>query len=161
MASAARKISGTASRGPSSVEARLADLEEEAARLREEVASLQDEIRWLTGEDDDDRGLLSHRWLDRGWVRASMLMAVVGFVAFVSVPYLFYGFEASPSQAATTPAAVSSAPSSAGPVVRPAVIAPGTAAPEYILTPARGRSPEVPPPAQMRTRPAAARGEAR
>src|SRR4029450_7365098 len=92
MASAERKISRV-SRGTSTVEARLAGLEEEAARWRAEVAALQDEIRWLTGEDDDgDRGLLSPGWLSRGWARASMLIAGGGLVAFVAgpcVPHLF------------------------------------------------------------------------
>ena len=95
MGSPERKISGVASRGTSSVETRLAGLEEEAARLRAEVAALQDEIRWLTEEEDHEHRVLSDGWLARGWVRASMLMAVVGLVAFVSVPYVLHLFEAS------------------------------------------------------------------
>ena len=137
MASPERKISGV-SRGTSSVEARLTGLEEEAARLRAEVAALQDEIRWMTGEDDGDRGVLSDGWLARGWVRASLLMAVVGLVAFVSVPYVVHLFEASGHRSD-----------------------PAAAAPEYIPVPARVRSAEIPAPAYVRTRPAAARGEHR
>jgi hypothetical protein len=150
MALAERKISGVAAHGTSSVEARLAGLEAEAARLREEVASLQDEIRWLTGEDDDDNRLLRHGWLDRGWVRASLLMAVVAFVAFVSVPYLWQLFEASPSQAAAASSPASIRP--AEPVARPAGIAPKAAASEYIPAPARVRSAEIPAPAYVRKR---------
>jgi hypothetical protein len=159
MALAERKISGVASRGTSSVEARLAGLEAETARLREEVASLQAEIRWLTGEDDADRALLSHGLLGRGWVRASMLMAVVGFVAFVSVPYLVHLFEASSSQAAASSSPATIRP--AEPVARPAVIAPKAAASEYIPTAARVRAPEVPAPAHVRKRAATGTRESR
>jgi hypothetical protein len=158
MASAERKISRV-SRGTSTVEARLAGLEEEAARLRAEVAALQDEIRWLTGEDDDgDRGLLSPGRLSRGWARASMLMAVVGLVAFVSVPYVLHLFDASPSHAAQSAAA--GRPAEA--LVRPATIAPKAAASEYIPAPARVRSSDIPAPAYMPKRATAAtRGESR
>jgi hypothetical protein len=159
MALAERKISGVASRETSSVEARLAGLEAESARLREEVASLQDEIRWLTGEDDEDRDLLSHGWLGRGWVRASMLMAVGGFVAFVSVPYLWQLFETSPSQAAASSSLATIRP--AEPAVRPAIIAPKAAASEYIPAPARVRSREVPAPAYVRKRAATGTRESR
>ena len=159
MALAERKISGVASRETSSVEARLAGLEAEAARLREEVASLQDEIRWLTGEDDADRGLLSHGWLGHGWVRASMLMAVVGFVAFVSVPYLVHLFEAASGPAASASSPATLPPSE--PVGRPAVIAPKAAASEYIPPPARVRSAEVPALAYVRKRAATATREPR
>lgn len=159
MALAERKISGVASRGTSSVEARLAGLEEETARLREEVASLQDEIRWLAGEDDADRGLISHSWVGRGWVRASMLMAVVGFVALVSVPYLWQLFEASPGQAAASSSPATIRP--AEPVARPAVIAPKAAASEYIPAAARVRAAEVPAPAHVRKRAATGTRESR
>lgn len=147
MASTERKISGVGSRGTPTVEARLADLEEEAARLRAEIAALQDEIRWLTGEEDGERGVLSAGWLARGWVQASMLMAVVGFVAFVSVPYVVHFFEASahrPDAVAPAEAALRSA-------------TPRAAAPEYIPAPVRIHSSEIPAPAHVRTRPAAAR----
>jgi hypothetical protein len=158
MASLERNISGV-SRGTSSVEARLTGLEQEAARLRAEVAALQDEIRWLTGEDDDDdRGLRSHGWLSRGWARASMLMAVVGLVAFVSIPYVLHMFDASPSQAAQS--AAPGRPAEA--VVRPATIAPKAAASEYIPIPARVRSSDIPAPAYVPKRATAAtRGEPR
>jgi len=159
MALAERKISGVASRGTSSVEARLAGLEEEAARLREEVASLQDEIQWLTGEDDEDRDLRSHGWLGRGWVRASMLMAVVGFVAFVSVPYLWQLFEASPSQAAASSSPATIRP--AEPAARPAVITPKAAASEYIPAAARVRAAEIPAPGHVRKRAATGSRESR
>ena len=152
MALAERKISGVASRGTSSVEARLAGLEEETARLREEVASLQDEIRWLAGEDDADRGLISHSWVGRGWVRASMLMAVVGFVALVSVPYLWQLFEAAPGQAGASSSPAANPP--AEPVAGPALIAPKAAASEYIPAAARVGGPGVPaaPPRRRKRR---------
>ena len=150
MASSERKISGVASPGTPGVEARLAGLEEEAARLRAEIAALQDEIRWLTGEGDDERGVLSQGWLARGWARASMLMAVVGFVAFVSVPYVVHLFEASAHR--PDPAAA----------IAPAEAAPRSAtgraaAPESIPAPVRVRSADIPAPARVRTRPAVAR----
>jgi hypothetical protein len=150
MALPEREISGVASEATPGVEARLAGLEEEAARLRAEVASLQDEIRWLTGEDADDRGLLSDGWLQRGWVRASMLMAVVGLVACVSLPYVLYLFDASASQAAsaTTRPAEPDAPS--------ATIAPTATASEYIPAPVRVRAAEITPPAYVRARSTAA-----
>ena len=153
MASAERRISGVASRGTSSVEARLAGLEEEAARLRAEVAALQDEIRWLAGEDDHDghRGVLSDGWLARGWVRASMLMAVVGFVAFVSVPYVLHLFEASMHRSDPAAAVV---PAEAG--TRSVAPAPKSAASEYIPAPVRVRPAEIPAPAHVRVQPAAA-----
>ena len=155
MALPERKISRVASGATASVEARLAGLEEEAARLRAEVASLQDEIRWLTGEDADERGLLSHGWLQRGWVRASMLMAVVGLVALVSLPYILHLFEASPSQAAS----VTSRPGEPG--VRSATITPKAAESEYIPAPVRVRAAEIPAPAYVRARPTAASRESR
>ncbi|HEU4437929.1 MAG TPA: hypothetical protein VFT36_01690 [Methylomirabilota bacterium] len=149
MASAERRISGGASRGTSSVEARLAGLEEEAARLRAEVAALQDEIQWLAGEDD--RGVLTHGWLTRGWVRASMLMAVVGFVAFVSVPYVLHLFDASMHRSDPAAAVV---PAEAG--TRSVAPAPKSAASEYIPAPVRVRPAEIPAPAHVRVQPAAA-----
>lgn len=152
MALPERKISRVASGATASVEARLAGLEEEAARLRAEVASLQDEIRWLTGEDADERGLLSHGWLQRGWVRASMLMAVVGLVALVSLPYILHLFEASPSQAA------SATTRPVEPGGRSAMIA---AESEYIPAPVRVRAAEIPAPAYVRARPTAASRESR
>src|SRR5262245_31401612 len=155
MASLERNIGGV-SRGTSSVEARLTGLEEEAARLRAEVAALKDGIRWLTGEDDDDdRGLRSHGWLDRGWARASMLIALV---ALVSVPYVLHLCDASPSQAAQS--AARGRPAEA--VVRPATIAPKAAASENIPAPARVRSSDIPAPAYVPKRATAAtRGEPR
>lgn len=143
MASPERKISGVAPRGTPSVETRLAGLEAEAVRLRAEVAALQDEIRWLTGDDeaDGDGGLRSTGWLARGWVRASMLMAVVALVAFVSVPYVLHLLDL-PTQRADSPG--------------PRAVAPGAAskatASEYIPAPMRVRSPEVPAPTYVHTR---------
>jgi hypothetical protein len=156
MASSERNISGV-SRGTSSVDARLTGLEEEAARLRAEIAALQDEIRWLTGEDDGDRGGLSDGWLARGWVRASMLMAVVGLVAFVSVPYIVHLFDASTHR--SDPAAAVG-PAEAG--TRSVTRAPASGTAEYIPAPARVRSADVPAPAYLSKRPPASpRGEPR
>jgi hypothetical protein len=146
MASPERELSRV-SPGTPSVEARLAGLEEEAARLRAQVAALQDEIRWLTGDEDDDRAVLSDGWLARGWVRASMLMAVVGLVAFVSVPYVLHLFEA-PAHRPDPAAAEAGA--------RSATVSAKAAAPEYIPAPVRVRSAEIPAPVYVRPRPAAA-----
>lgn len=151
MASPERKISVVPPHNePPSVEARLARLEEEGARLRAEVATLQDEVRWLTDEDayDGEPALLSHGWLTRGWVRASMLMTVVALVAFVSVPYLLHLLDASPHQADPVPGAASSAVAPVTPPV--AVPAPKATARAYIPSPARGHAAEVPEPVYVR-----------
>ncbi|HEY7039274.1 MAG TPA: hypothetical protein VID28_10495 [Methylomirabilota bacterium] len=148
MALPERKISRVASHRAPSVEARLAAVEEEAARLRAEVATLQDEIAWLTDEDAEG-GHLSSGWLGRGWARASLLMAVVGLVAFVSVPYVSHLLDASSHQADSGLAA-------------PAVTPAEAVAPEYIPAPVRVRAAEVPAPAYVPKRsPAAPRGETR
>lgn len=137
MASPAGKISVVpdAAAESAGVEARLAGLEQEAARLRAEVAALQDEIRWLTDEDCEagDPGMLSHGWLARGWVRASLLMSVVAMVALVSVPYLLH-LDAAPHDQAR----------------------------EYIPAPARVRAVEIPAPTFVRAEepPIARRGRA-
>jgi len=103
MASPERNISAgptPGSRPPSALDARLASLEDEATQLRAEVAALQEEIRWLTGQDEEPPG-----WLERGWVRASLLLTAVGMVALVSLPYLLHVDASSRPHADPTPAA--------------------------------------------------------
>jgi hypothetical protein len=129
MASPERKISVVPPPGmepPAGVEARLASLEGEAERLRAEVAALQDEIRWLTDEEAEwsgDPAFISHGLLARGWVRSSLLLAAVGFVALVSVPYLFHLLDASGRPGDPPPVAAASSVATAEPVA-PAALAP-------------------------------------
>jgi hypothetical protein len=131
-------------RPPSALDARLASLEDEATQLRAEVAALQEEIRWLTGQDEEPPG-----WLERGWVRASLLLTAVGMVALVSLPYLLH-VDASRPHADPTPIA-SARPAPAAPRAT-AVPAPVKAAARDEVpapTPARVRAPEVPEPARI------------
>ncbi|MGH7368625.1 MAG: hypothetical protein ACREK9_19650 [Candidatus Rokuibacteriota bacterium] len=152
MASPERKISavpsGAANR-PSALDARLASLEDEATRLRAEVAALQDDLRWLAGEDEEASG-----WLARGWVRASLLLATVGMVALVSLPYLLHLDASAPDPVK---------PASAGParVAEPARVAPAVikaGAREHSPAPVRVRSAAAPEPARIRS--AAPEGDA-
>jgi len=136
MPSPERNVSAGPPAGPrrlSAVDERLVSLEDEATRLRVEVAALQDEICWLTGQDEEPPG-----WLARGWVRASLLLSVVGLVAMVSLPYLLH-LDASGPHAAPPPV-VSTRPAPAAPR------APGTAAPVKAAAreavPAPARAPE-------------------
>jgi len=138
---------------PPSVETRLAGLEAEATRLRAEVAMLQEDIRWLAGEGGADDPALSHGWLARGWVRASMLMAVVAVVAFVSVPYLLHVADTPTHQTDSRPGGVPSgitpaeATDNPAPVAVPVRKAPAQA---YIPAPTRVRAAEVPEPEHVR-----------
>ena len=167
MGSPERKISVVPPAGtepPSPVEARLASLESEAERLREEVAALQDDICWLTDEDAEwsgDPAFISHGWLARGWVRASLLLAAVGFVALVSVPYLLHLLDASGRPADPAPVAAASSAASVEPAapaaaLRPAALAPDAPAaikvpppPERVPAPVRVRASEIPDPARV------------
>ena len=163
MGSPERKISVVPPAGtepPAGVEARLASLESEAERLRAEVVELQDDIRWLTDEEAEwsgDPAFISHGWLARGWVRASLLLATVGFVALVSVPYLFHLLDASgrPADPAPVAAASSVAPAErATPAVPSAPDAPAAInvpPPERVPAPVRGRASEIPGPARVRS----------
>jgi hypothetical protein len=160
MGSPERKISVVPPAGaepPSGVEARLASLEDEAERLRTEVAALQDDIRWLTDEEAEwsgDPAFISHGLLARGWVRASLLLAAVGFVALVSVPYLFHLLDASGRPADPAPAAASSV-ATAERATPAAALAPAAPAatqvppPERVPAPVRVRASEIPDPARV------------
>jgi hypothetical protein len=145
MASPERNISAVPTadaRRPVAVAERLASLEDEAARLRAEVAALHDEIRWLTGLDADEPG-----WLERGWVRASLLLTGVGLVALVSLPYLLHA-DASGPHADVAPAA-SARPAPAGPRVPASPAAVEHTARKPVPGPTRVRTPEVPAPARL------------
>jgi hypothetical protein len=163
MASPERKISGVPPAGPeppSGVEARLASLEDEAERLRAEVVALQDEIRWLTDEDAEWSGdpvFISHGWLARGWVRASLLLAAVAFVALVSVPYLFHLLDVSgrptdPAPVAAASSVATAEPAPPGAPSAPAAPASTRVAPrEHVPAPVRVRASEIPDPARVST----------
>jgi hypothetical protein len=161
MASSERKISVVPPAGtepPSGVEARLASLEDEAERLRAEVVALQDEIRWLTDEEADwsgDPAFISHGLLARGWVRASLLLAAVGFVALVSVPYLFHLLDPSGRPADPAPVAAASSIATAERATPAAASAPAAPAatqvpsPERVPAPVRVRASKIPDPARV------------
>ncbi|MGH7375728.1 MAG: hypothetical protein ACREJY_16045 [Candidatus Rokuibacteriota bacterium] len=160
MASPERKISVVPPPGtepPAGVEARLASLEGEAERLRAEVAALQDEIRWLTDEEAEwsgDPAFISHGLLARGWVRASLLLAAVGFVALVSVPYLFHLLDASGRPGDPAPVAAASSIATTEPVAPAALAAPAATQvppPERVPAPVRVRAFEIPDPARVLT----------
>jgi len=125
MASPERKISVVRATGPESVDARLAGLEDEALRLRAEIATLQDDLRWLVGEEADEA---EPGWLARGWVRASLLLATVGVVAIVSLPYLLHsdpgGPDRTPAAAARPARADQPAPAVLKAVGQPSISAP-------------------------------------
>ena len=151
MGSFERKISAppaTSGAPLPSLDERLANLESEADRLRAELADLQDDIRWLAGDDEEDGDptFLSRGLLARGWVRASLLLAVAALVGLVSVPYLLHVLD--PSSARTVEPIPAPSVQSAAPDTprsqpeRPA--APGA----YIPAPAVVRSPETPEPTQ-------------
>ncbi|HEY7654680.1 MAG TPA: hypothetical protein VIG07_17830 [Methylomirabilota bacterium] len=159
MGSPERKISVVPPAGTEAgVEARLASLEGEAERLRAEVATLQDEIRWLTDEEAEWSGepaLISRGWLARGWVRASLLLAAVGFVALVSVPYLFHLLDPSGRPADPAPVAAASSVATverAAPTAAPAPAAPAVShvpQPERVPAPVRVRASEIPDPTRV------------
>jgi hypothetical protein len=161
MALPERKISvvpAAPSSAPGSMEARLVSLEEEARQLRAELAEMQDELRWLAGDEPESGGLLSRGWLARGWVRASLLLATVGFVSLVSVPYLLHLLDPSGRPADPVPAAAARAVSAAPPLAP----APPTtlAVPERIPAPERVRTSVAPDPTRVlpeERRPVAAR----
>ena len=82
---------------PTELAARLARVELEAAALREEVAALREDLATLAGLDDEEAdledsrgGVFSHGWLVSGWARASLVLASLGLVMMVSVPYLMH-----------------------------------------------------------------------
>ena len=117
---------------PSPVDARLASLEDEAAGLRAELAALRDDIHWLSGTDDD----AGPGWLARGWVRASLLLATVGLVLIVSLPYLLNGDPPDLPQ---------------GPAPEPAAVAPPTELARPAPTPVpRIRTVPIPAPIPVR-----------
>lgn len=145
MGSPERKISAgppAAAPNPAAVEARLASLEDEARQLRAEIAELQEEFRWLAGDEPEDPAFISRGWLARGWVRASLLLATVGFVALVSVPYLLHLADPSGRPVDPVPAAAARSLPSAPP---PAPAAPASPAVERVASPER-----IPAPARVR-----------
>jgi hypothetical protein len=150
---------------PAGVEARVASLEGEAERLRAEVAGLQDQIRWLTDDEAEwsgDPAFISHGLLARGWVRASLLLAAVGFVALVSVPYLFHLLDASGRPGDPAPVAAASSVATAEPVAPAALVPAATQVPppERVPAPVRVRASEIPDPVRVLTaRRGAAAGE--
>ncbi|MEX2221422.1 MAG: hypothetical protein WEG40_06465 [Candidatus Rokuibacteriota bacterium] len=147
MASPERKISVVPPPGlhqPSALDARLASLEDEATRLRAEVAALQEDMRWLTGEDEADAG-----WLARGWVRASLLLTIVGVVALVSLPYLLHVDASAPDPDHATPAITRPARVAKPAPGRPAAIR--AAERERILVPVRVHATDASEPARVRS----------
>ena len=148
------------------VQARLASLEAEAAELRVEVAGLQDDLRWLAGlddETDEEPGFLSRGRLAAGWVRASLVLASVGIVSLVSLPYLSHLLDGSGAPDRVPVAAAESAPAVAPPRAAPR----STPREEYIPVPVHVPSTEIPAPARVShtvpppARPASARERSR
>jgi hypothetical protein len=159
---------------PSPVDARLANLEDEAEGLRAELAALREDIHWLSGSDHD----AEPGWLARGWVRASLLLATVGLILIVSLPYLLNGDPPDLPQApAPEPAAVAPptevARPAPTPATRPRMVpipapipvrrteTPASPAPPVTPTPSRAvvtdeQPVSAPPPRVMRTPQAAA-----
>jgi hypothetical protein len=125
---------------PATLDARLASLEDEALRLRGEISALQDDLRWLASEAEAEPG-----WLARGWVRASLLLATVGAVAIVSLPYLMHADPVAERDVAPTAQAAPAAPRA--PVARPAAVGPAVAR-EAIPAPARVHAIDAPEPAR-------------
>lgn len=150
MSSFERKISTPPATGgapASSLDERLASLEDEASRLRAELAELQEDIRWLAGDDeeeDGDPGVFSRGLLARGWVRASFLLAVAGLVGLVSVPYLLHVLD--PSSGRTADPIPAPTVQSVAPVTARSQPEQAAAPREYIPAPAVVRSPEAPEP---------------
>ena len=97
---------------------RLARLEAEAAALRDEMAALREDLRWLAGVDEEEAprgGVFSRGWLATGWARASLVLASLGLVMVVSVPYLMHllgpaDADRHPAVAALAPRPVEAAP---------------------------------------------------
>ena len=98
---------------------RLARLEAEAAALRDEMAALREDLRWLAGLDEEEAprdGVFSRGWLATGWARASLVLASLGLVMVVSVPYLMHLLgpadpaDRRPAVAALAPRPVETAP---------------------------------------------------
>jgi len=131
-------------RPPSVLNARLASLEDEATQLRAEVAALQEEIRWLTGQDEEPPG-----WLERGWVRASLLLTAVGMITLVSPPYLLHVDASRPPADPTPVAPARPAPEPPRATVTPVPVK--ATAREAVPSPtnARVRAPEVPAPTRI------------
>jgi hypothetical protein len=102
--------------------ARLARVEAEAAALRDEVAALREDLEWLAGLDEEPelaaaRGnVFTRGWLATGWARASLVLASLGLVMVVSVPYLMHllgpadAADRHPAVAALAPRPVEPAP---------------------------------------------------
>jgi hypothetical protein len=138
-----RKISAVPPERRGGLDARLASLEDEAASLRAEVAALRDDIHWLSGADET----AEPGWLARGWVRASLLLATVGVVAIVSLPYLLHHDPPGPDPMPAVEA-------EAAPVVRPTRAAPApvraAVAREPVPAPVRARESRVPEPVRIR-----------
>jgi hypothetical protein len=128
---------------PAAVEARLTSLEDDARRLRAEVEALQDDLRWLAGDDGNPS------WLARGWVRASLLLATVGAVALVSVPYLSHLLDSSGRPADPAPVADVRSAQKPQPVVAPSAALPTAPAREYIPAPVRVRGSDVAAPTRV------------
>lgn len=77
--------------------ARLARVEAEAAALRDELAALREDVAALSGLEDEEAepaaaagDVFSRGWLATGWARASLVLASLGLVMVVSVPYLMH-----------------------------------------------------------------------
>jgi hypothetical protein len=143
MGSPERKISAVPPERRTGLDARLASLEDEAASLRAEIAALRDDVHWLSGADED----AEPGWLARGWVRASLLLATVGVVAIVSLPYLLHHDPPGPDR-------VPAAEAQPAPAVRPTRAAPApvrtAVAREPVPAPVRARESRVPEPARIR-----------
>lgn len=105
---------------PAELGARLATLEAETVALRAEVAALREDVHWLAGLEDDGSEpveahgrFFSRGWLAAGWARASLVLASLGLVMIVSVPYLMHLL--GPADADPLPAVARLAPRSGEP----------------------------------------------
>ncbi len=119
---------------PALLAARLARLEAETAALREEIGALQDDLEWLAGPEHDEgeaaesRGsVFSRGWLAAGWARASLVLASLGLVMVVSVPYLMHLL--GPADADSSPQTAHASPSPARPVPALMTVAPPNVGP--------------------------------
>ena len=129
--------------------ARLAQVEAEAAALRDEVAALRDDLATLAGVEDNETetapvsgGVFSRGWLAAGWARASLVLASLGLVMMVSVPYLMHLL--GPADADPLPGITVTAPRFDEPSAARAEAAAVEAAPTETVAPARLGHPAPP-----------------
>lgn len=133
------------------LEARLSSLEETATRLRQELERLQDEVARMQ-DDEIEWGEPPPALHARGWIRATLFLAVVGLVALVSVPYLSHLLDAAGPSADPVPLEIGRRAPSAAPAAPPA---------SATAVPAAARRPPVPAPARAPAEPEEFREPAR